>query len=260
MFGRKRRGATTLAKSSSERWKKIRKGGIRVLGQLLILVGFVAGCYWVSQKLVDPALFPLRHVNFEGELRNLNEADMRPVVESYLGQNFFVLDIDALHARFADNPWIEQVSVRRRWPDRLSVGFQERTPFGRWGENEMVDVNGERFRPTAIRQPGPWPQLSGPDGREKELIRVYLEASEKANQAGLRLVRLIQDERRAWRMEFANGVEIWLGKERLMSRLQRFVDIYPEVLAGRIQEVAVVDLRYTNGFAVRWKTVVDSAS
>ncbi len=259
MIKRKRRGATTLGKPASDRWKQIGRRGFRWLGQFLALAGFVAGCYWAGQKALDPAVLPLRHVHLEGELRHLNEVDMQRVVEAYLGQNFLILDIDALHTHFAANPWIERVTVRRRWPDTLEVGFQERIPFGRWGENEMVDIDGERFRPGTIPESGPWPLLSGPDGHERELIRVYREASVLADQAGLRLVRLIQDERRAWRMVFANGLEIWLGKELLMGRLRRFVDIYPQVLSERTDEVAAVDLRYTNGFAVRWKATTSSA-
>jgi cell division protein FtsQ len=29
--------------------------------------------------------------------------------------------------------------------------------------------------------------------------------------------------------------------------------VYPRVLAAQIDRIAVVDLRYVNGFAVRWK-------
>jgi cell division protein FtsQ len=260
MIKRRRRGATILAKPASDQWWKIGMSVVRWLGQFLALVGFVAGCYWLSQKVLDPALFPLRHVHLEGKLRNLSKADMQQVVRAYLGQNFFVLDIDALHGHFAANPWISQVNVRRRWPDTLEISFQERTPFGHWGENEMVDIHGERFRPGSVRQPGPWPQLMGPDGHERTLIRVHREASVLFNQVGLKLVQLIQDERRAWRMVFANGIEIWLGKEHLMQRLRRFVDIYPQILSERTDQVAVVDLRYTNGFAVRWKTETITAS
>jgi cell division septal protein FtsQ len=53
-------------------------------------------------------------------------------------------------------------------------------------------------------------------------------------------------------MQFANGIEINLGREDFTERLQRFVDIYPRILASQSDKIAVVDLRYTNGFAVRW--------
>ncbi len=55
-------------------------------------------------------------------------------------------------------------------------------------------------------------------------------------------------------MKFSNGIEVKQGRENLMQRLRRFVDIYPRVLSERSSEVATVDLRYISGFAVRWKT------
>jgi cell division septal protein FtsQ len=37
--------------------------------------------------------------------------------------------------------------------------------------------------------------------------------------------------------------------------LQRFVVAYPSVFAGRLAELQRVDLRYSNGFSVRWQQV-----
>jgi len=49
--------------------------------------------------------------------------------------------------------------VRRWWPDVVDIELRERVAFGYWGAGEMIDVNGRRFRPPIVRQPGPWPQL-----------------------------------------------------------------------------------------------------
>ena len=118
--------------------------------------------------------------------------------------------------------------------------------------DEMVDVNGARFRPAVVRQPGPWPRLAGPDGHETALIRSYREADALLKPAGLQLTQLTQDERRAWRLVTANGLEIRLGRDLFPERLQRFVNLYPYLLADLSGRIAAVDLRYTHGFAVRW--------
>jgi cell division protein FtsQ len=249
MVRRRRHGASVRGPRVPGPW---RITGGRPLMAALLLAGIGFGLYSGIQKLLDPVVFPLRHIHIVGELRNLNKADLQPLVERYLGQNFFVLDIDALQAAFAANPWIEHVAVRRRWPDGLEVRFRERIAFGFWGQDEMVDVNGIRFRPGVIRESGPWPRLLGPDGQEETVIRTYREASALVDKIGLAITQLVQDERRAWWLKFANGVEVNLGREQFTQRLQRFVAIYPQVLAGRIAEIAAVDLRYSNGFAVRW--------
>jgi cell division protein FtsQ len=218
----------------------------------VVLVGIGAALYSAGQRLLDPEQFPLRHVRLNGELHNLNATDLRAILEDRLGENFFALDIDAIHAAFTANPWIREVRVQRQWPDTLRINFHERTVFGYWGEDEMIDIHGQRFHPNNIKQTEGWPRLAGPDGHEFHLMKAYQEASVLLKSVGLQLTRLVQDERRAWWMEMANGLKLSLGRDHFDRRLQRFIDIYPRILAEQIDRIAMVDLRYVNGFAVRW--------
>ena len=255
---RRHRGATPLRREAPPvpgQWKAAWGPPLRWLGVALVLAGVGWGLWVGSQKLQDPRAFPLRHVRIDGELRNLAEADLQPVASGVLGQNFFMADLDALRAALATNPWIETVAVRRWWPDIVDIELRERVAFGYWGEGEMVDVNGRRFRPPIVRQPGPWPQLMGPEGHEKALIKAYGDIRALFEPVGLRLARLRQDERRAWWLTFENGLEVHVGRERFEQRLRRLAQLYPRILSAQIDRIAVVDLRYGNGFAVRWKVV-----
>ena len=257
-FAKKRRprGATSLKREPpdrSGRWKAVWGPPLRWLGVALVLVAVGYGARAGSVKLREPGAFPLRQVRVEGELRNLAEADFHAVASRYLGQNFFVANLDDLNADLATNPWIEEVSVRRWWPDKVEIQLRERSAFGYWGEREMVDVNGVRFLPTVLRQPGPWPRLAGPSGHEKALIKIYRETRALLDPVGLKLVRLVQDDRRAWRLTFDNGLEVHAGREQFARRLERLAQVYPRLLAPQVDRIAVVDLRYGNGFAVRWK-------
>lgn len=253
----RRRGATALKREpagSPGRWKAVWGPWLRGLGVALALAAVGFGVHIGSQKLRDPGAFPLRNVWVEGELRNLAEADLQPLAQEYLGRNFFMANLDALHAALATHPWIEDVAVRRGWPDTVEIRLRERVAFGYWGERQdMVDVNGRRFHPTSIRQPGPWPRLNGPDGREKALIKAWRDVQALFDPVGLKLEKLAQDERRAWWLTFDNGLEVYVGRERFEERLRRLALIYPKVLAAQADRIAVVDLRYVNGFAVRWK-------
>lgn len=257
-FGRKqRRGATSLKRvptATASPWRAILKPWLRGLGVVLVLAAVGFGLEAGIRVLREPGAFPLRQVRVEGELRNLTEADLQPLARAYLGQNFFVANLDELRATLAADPWVEEVAVRRGWPDTVEIQLRERVAFGYWGDHEeMVDMNGHRFRPPALRQPGPWPRLAGPEGREKALIKTWREIRARLDPVGLTLVKLRQDERRAWWLTFDGGLEVYLGRERFEERLQRLAQVYPRVLAAQAERIAVVDLRYGNGFAVRWK-------
>ena len=70
---------------------------------------------------------------------------------------------------------------------------------------------------------------------------------------GLRISHLTMNERRAWSLYLNNGLQLRLGRNDAHLRLLRFVRVYAKVLKPQQDKIDSVDLRYTNGFAVRWR-------
>ena len=60
------------------------------------------------------------------------------------------------------------------------------------------------------------------------------------------------DARGAWRVELSNSIEVRLGREDSDRRIELFVEIVAPIIAARLGEVAYVDMRYSNGFAIGW--------
>ena len=69
---------------------------------------------------------------------------------------------------------------------------------------------------------------------------------------GLAIGELSLSERFAWQLQLTNGIELNLGRQEFMDRLQRFVDVYP-LLSKQDKLIHYVDLRYDTGFAVGWQ-------
>lgn len=247
---RRRRGASSR---NDNLWRE--RGALwrRWLSMLLVVAGMGLAAGYAAQRLADPEHYPVRHIHLRGELRNLPIAELQQLLGSYLGQNFFVLDIQDLSRTLAAIPWLEQVVVTRLWPDSLEIAVRERDVFGYWGERELLDRDGKRFQPARLPLAKPWPRLVGPVGQEQVLMEMYGAASALLGRVDLRIDQLAQDERRAWRITLHNGVRLDLGREDFVERLRRFVDVYPFVLSARIAEIATVDLRYANGFTVHWR-------
>ena len=70
----------------------------------------------------------------------------------------------------------------------------------------------------------------------------------------LEIIELSEDERGSWRMKVRHGPEIIIGRKEQEKRVQRFRVGYLQGLKDRLGEIDQIDLRYTNGFAVEWKT------
>ena len=123
----------------------------------------------------------------------------------------------------------------------------------------MVDVHGRWFAAKQEAFTRHLPLLAGPDGFQETVTRRYRQISALMAPLGMHVTGLRVNERRAWRMQLSGGLEVRLGRDSVDDRLRRFLHVYPRVLEQRAQRLAAVDLRYTNGFAVRWKPAENNA-
>jgi cell division protein FtsQ len=62
------------------------------------------------------------------------------------------------------------------------------------------------------------------------------------------------DERRSWQVKFTDDMQLQLGRAESEQRLARFIRVFEGPLASYRDQIQIVDMRYTNGLAVVWKT------
>lgn len=212
----------------------------------------VPALWWLYDTVNDARFMPVNVVRLEGEYKHQTRAQLHAAISEYAVGGFFSVDADAVRRAALQLPWVATASVRRVWPDTLQVVVTEHKPLTRWGTSALLNEQGQVFTPALESIPPGLPLLIGPAGLED----VVLERMTKLNNALQPLhqvvQRLVLDERRAWSVTLNNGVELLLGREDIDARLQRYVDAYPSALAPHLALLGAVDLRYTNGFAVRW--------
>jgi cell division protein FtsQ len=97
------------------------------------------------------------------------------------------------------------------------------------------------------------PQLAGPAHSEQEVTARYLAAQGHLTEVGLRLAALELDARGAWNLTLDDGVMVRLGRQQVDQRFERFVLAAAKLVSQRATDIAYVDMRYSNGFAVGWK-------
>ena len=253
MIGRWRRRKTNRRVQPRARlhWRPAAKAA-GVVASAALLVGPLA---WGYGLLHDPARFPVRQVQVEGAgFQWVEPAAIRDAVAPFVGAGFFNVDVRAVRRAVSALPWVDRCSVRRAWPDGLYVQVSEQRPLARWDDAALLNVRGEVFRPAAERRPTGLARLAGPEGLEKTVAGMYREVSRALAPLEMEVARLRLDARRSWHLEVAGGIELELGRNEPYRRLTRFLRVYPRLLAGQDAGVERVDLRYTNGFAVSWKT------
>lgn len=99
--------------------------------QFFMVVTIAAGCCWLAWQayrlITHAGMFQVAGVDVKG-VKQLGEADLKPIVGAFAGQNIFRTDFDAAIRRARANPWVKEARVYRRLPNRISMVFIERVP------------------------------------------------------------------------------------------------------------------------------------
>ena len=222
----------------------------------LYAVAFVLFMYAVLFTVVHLPIFPLRELRVEGELKHVTREQVKLIASHYLQGNFFTVNLVKTREAFQKLPWARNVSVRRRWPNRLEVVIEEHEELARWGNIALVNTHGELFHAASDAE---LPVFYGPGDGVKEVAEHYGSFNELIKPIGLKVKEMTLTPRRSWQLTTNTGTVIALGRDEMDMRLNRFVGVYSKTLGSVKGNLTYVDLRYPNGFAVRNLAAVAAA-
>jgi cell division protein FtsQ len=214
--------------------------------------GVVAGCAVLGALLMFALDRPVRRVLVEGAFQRVAPPEIESAVVQAVQGGLASVDLAKVRRRVERIDWVDTALVQRRWPDAIRVVVTEQVAAARWNEAGLLNARGELFIRNARYVPPELPLLEGPEGSERAVAQLYLDAQGRFLEAGLRLTGVRLDERGAWELELANGVGVKLGRLAVTERLERFLALASPLVAKRLAEIGYVDMRYTNGFSVGW--------
>jgi cell division protein FtsQ len=206
------------------------------------------------------ALAPVRWIEVSGPFERVTAEQVRTAVSPALRGGFFFLPLSEIRNRVAAMNWVESVEVRKRWPDTVEVRLSERRVLARLGRDQLIDRQGRAFAADSHAPTGGIPRFDVAPTRIDEALALYSELRSDLESLGLDLSRLTLNDRGSAALETSDGLEIVLGRadhERRWRRLMQGL----QLLREREQRMpARIDLRYTNGFAVAWRTEGEPAT
>jgi cell division protein FtsQ len=213
----------------------------------LVGVGFWMGATWVLER-------PVNSVRVDGRFERVSALQVEAAMAPYLDEGFLKTDLQDMQQAIVALPWVQEASVRRSWPSTFSVSIIEERAAARWGEDGLLNVYGELFVQHAKHVPAELPRLSGPANTEFQVAQQFFELDTQLEQRGLYAVTLKMDERGSWELGLSNGIVVRFGAVEVATRAARFFRALDGVLQPLASKVEYVDMRYTNGFAVGWKS------
>jgi cell division protein FtsQ len=124
------------------------------MGAVLTALVTVALCYggWEGYRWFAHAeMFTIAGVDVKG-VRSMSDENIRDVATIFTGQNVFRVDLGAATRRVMADPWVRDVRIERRLPNRISIFVTERVPKAvLHASNGMYLIDGEGVVMVPIR-------------------------------------------------------------------------------------------------------------
>jgi cell division protein FtsQ len=230
---------------------------------LALLVGVLAVVLPLSGLLVlrDGSWFPVRWVTVSGPLQRVSAEQVRASVAPLLEGGLLRVSPQKVRQTIEALPWVDRAEVRKEWPGTLSVRLTERSALARWGTDQLITTEGEQLDLSTAQALGDMPQLSGPAARQQDLIEFYQAAAKALGDSRIGIVAAHFSPSGGLTVTLDDGTSVLLGSDQLLDRWERFLNALPKLrenAAGRNLER--VDLRYSHGFAVRWRDLQSDVS
>jgi cell division protein FtsQ len=224
----------------------------RLIFRVLLAGGAVLATLIVVFWALDQ---PIRTVQVTGRFQHVAPQDIeRIVAREVRGRGLLTVRLAAVSRALHTLPWVDAVSVQREWPHGLSVLVVEQVAAARWGQDGLVNAGGVRFATGVSHIPAGLARLSGPEGSEAEVTQRYLAMQRRLGEAGLTITALRLDARGAWQLDLSNGITVRLGRSQVDERFDKFMSAALAIVERRAGDISYVDMRYTNGFAVGWRS------
>lgn len=219
----------------------------------LPIIVLCAALFFAKDYLSNPNTLPVNKIRVHGEFINVNEAMLHSAVTNVVAGGYFNVDVDNVRKVVEKLPWVSEASVRRVWPDTLSVSIAEQKPVAISKKIGLINASGDVFKPEKKLAISKLPVFEGEQKLNKLMLSKYHELNQLLISIDKKIVYLKLDARHALELTLDNSLKVVLGRDDTINRLERFILIYHKVLAKHIGDIEVIDLRYTNGMAISWK-------
>ncbi|KAF3977778.1 MAG: FtsQ-type POTRA domain-containing protein [Methylococcales symbiont of Iophon sp. n. MRB-2018] len=222
---------------------------IMVIMSLYLIVWFG----WQEVKAQGADWLPVKYVRIEGAFQYMSKEKVKQVITAHVMNGLYNVEVKKIQQSVKQLPWVRKVKVKRVWPDAINIKIKEKEPILRWGKNKLLSRTGQIFIPDNMNDFRELPFMSGPEGSEKSLLVKMNEMSSALLKQNMKLTEFVVNKRRSWKLKLDNNLEIKLGTNDQEKKFKRFLKTFALIGREQIKKVAAVDLRYANGYTLRWK-------
>ena len=215
------------------------------LGLLLVVITtLLSWLYFSANRTIDT-------YQLKSEIRQVKESQIAEIMSNYLGVSFWQLDLAQLHADIVRLDWVYRAKVKRHWPGKVEISILEQKPVVRWGEDALLNQNGDIFYPQDIKPFAHYVRLDGETAQSRTLLKSLVIFQKQFDSLGWVIDQLSIQADGVWEMHFTGGQKLILPPQNWSQKLSRFSRAFSKMKPDLINSAELYDLRYSNGFVVK---------
>ncbi|MGJ3493068.1 Cell division protein FtsQ [Piscirickettsia salmonis] len=221
-----------------------------LFGLLIILLSL-----WGYIKLKNPDVLPIRTVKIVGDYNFVARQLLIKKIMPFVHGGFFSINISEIQGAALAFPGVKEVYVKRVWPQTIIINIQPEKILGRWADHYLLTDSGNlvMIKDQKIRDQY-LPLFTAPLGDELKIVNFYQQSLPLLKQLPWQVKNVMLSDGLQWSIRFNNNTIVKLGQRDVQLRLQRLVEVFPQLFANSEKRVNYIDMRYTKGMTVKWQT------
>tara|TARA_B110000196_G_C21110040_1_gene647264 strand:+ start:191 stop:928 length:738 start_codon:yes stop_codon:yes gene_type:complete len=215
---------------------------------IFIYILIIVCCLYLIHVQLERADLPIKEIVIVNSYEHIDKEQINLIANRYLQSNYFKVDLNKIRFAFKKLPWVRDVSLRRKWPDKIVVSIEEHQVIARWNRVGLVNKEGEIFHAASEEN---LPLFIGSESHVKEITLKYKEIKKILEKEMMYVSIISLSERLSWEITTTDRLKINLGKDDILQKIIQFTDNFKYVISELKSTIEYVDLRYRDGFSVR---------
>lgn len=216
---------------------------------ILIVLAILLGSQLIYWYVADIKRFPINYVKVIASYNHISKQQLEEIVSSYISSySFFSLPSRQIITNLKNLTWVQDVQVKKIWPDIVNISINEKVPFTRWNDSFLTQ-DGEIFGNIVDHSDLQLAFLQGPVAEHREILAMYKKLNLLLALQDLQIKSLVKSISASWDLTLKNDIILHLGKKDLVAKIERFCKVYKLILVEN-PKLQKIDLRYPHGLAV----------
>ncbi|HVY53914.1 MAG TPA: cell division protein FtsQ/DivIB, partial [Gammaproteobacteria bacterium] len=201
----------------------------KLVFKLLFLSVFLILGVQIYQTVHSSKSFPIKLVHIYNA-PHVDHTELQQLLTPLLAHNFFAVDMEQVQDRLLQFSWVENVAIRRAWPDTIDIYVTEHQPIARWRDGSLLSASGNLFNPGSYKEAADLPQFVGADGEQETMLQYFNDLNRELSVLHAKITRLELAPYELWQLTLDNGIRLRLGHKNILTQLSQFVKVYPKII------------------------------